>query len=131
MNKILTISDQEMADDDFLREKVLGDIADRVQPFHKSLVALKELETYLLTLAKKYPDRNVPVGTWRLKELYFLLKQTGGVHLRYNATVKRKTVNLNMWVMRDHELYLAMPRGKLIKEWETQIEPRTDSNAIQ
>lgn len=112
MNKLITHHNA------FFRKKVIEDVNNLVQPFHKSLVALSELETYLKAMAKQYPDRDIPVATWRLKELYLVLEQLGGVHLRYNATVKRKTVNLNMWVMRDHDLYLAMPRGELIREWK-------------
>jgi hypothetical protein len=104
----------------FLRQKVTKDVTEKIWPFDKSLVVYMELESYLMALAKQHPDKDIPVATWRLKELYRVLKQLGGIHLRYNATVKGKTVNLNVWVMRDHDLYLAMPRGQLINEWKAQ-----------
>ena len=117
MNRSLAKNDR-----DFLREKVLRDIADRVQPFNKSLVAKQELQSYLKALAKQYPGKGISDVTSRysFKKTCCLLEQTGGAHLRYNATVKGKTVNLNIWVMRDRDLYLAMPRGDLIEEWKAQ-----------
>lgn len=104
----------------FLREKVLRDIEYEVWPFHQSLIAKKELDAYLNDLAKQFPDKCISANSSRYsyKKTCHLLEQTGGVHLRYNATVRGKTVNLNIWVMRDHELYLAMPRGELIDEWK-------------
>jgi hypothetical protein len=112
---------------DFLRKKVLRDIADRVRPFNKSLVAKQELQSYLKALAKQYPGKGISEVTSRysFKNICFLLEQLGGIHLRYNATVKGKTVNLNVWVMRDHELYLAMPRGELINEWKRAYSGKT------
>ena len=105
---------------DFLRKKVLEDIADRVRPLYKGLIAKQELVSYLMSLSEQYPDKGISDSTSRYsyKKLCFLLIQFGAVQLRYNATVKGKTVNLNMWVMRDHEMYLAMPRGELIDEWK-------------
>ena len=107
---------------DFLRKKVLEDIESRARPFHKSLVAKQDLERYLISLSEQYPDMGISPSSARFsfKKLCVLLELEGGVHLRYNATVKGKTVNLNMWVIRDHELYLAQPRGDLIEEWKAQ-----------
>lgn len=112
MNKLISRNEA------FFREKVIKDVAGKVKPFQKSLVSYSELKEYLAALAKQFPDDDIPVDTWRLKELYRVLRELGGVHLRYNATVERKTVNLNMWVLRDQEKYLAMPRGELINEWK-------------
>ena len=109
----------------FLRQRVIEDVNNKVQPFNKSLVSYSELDDYLFTLARQYPDKDIPVDTWRLKELYLVLKELGGVHLRYNATVDKKTVGLNMWVMWDHDLYLAMPRGELINEWKRAYSGKT------
>lgn len=117
MNRILAKKDR-----DFLRKKILEDIREQVKPFNESLVAKQELQSYLKALAKQYPDKGISDTTSRYsyRKICLLLEQIGAVHLRYNATVKGKTVNFNVWVMRDHGLYLAMPRGQLINEWEAQ-----------
>jgi hypothetical protein len=109
----------------FLRQKVAKDVNNKVQPFNKSLVSYSELDDYLFTLARQYPDKDIPVNTWRLNELYRVLKELGGVHLRYNATVDKKTVGLNMWIMYEQEKYLAMPRGELIREWKRAYSGKT------
>jgi hypothetical protein len=107
---------------EFFRKKLIEDIDDRARPFHKDLVAKQELERYLISLSEQYPDMGISPSSARFsfKKLCVLLELEGGIHLKYNATVKGKTINLNIWVIRDHYLYLAQPRGDLIGEWKAQ-----------